>query len=123
MIIPRGSTERPHSRCCPLEKRYDALDVARRYKEDKYQQLVAHLQGRGFTSSAAAIVVGSLGSWDPKNNKVHSSLGIPAYRPKSVTRKCVSDAIKWSRNIYVEHGSAGVQSRLKLSVPIAFSIV
>ncbi|KAE8739089.1 hypothetical protein FOCC_FOCC015412 [Frankliniella occidentalis] len=48
--------------CCPFEKRYHALEVARRYKEDKYEHLVQHLRGRGFEASAAAIVVGSLGS-------------------------------------------------------------
>ncbi|KAK3923114.1 Retrovirus-related Pol polyprotein from type-2 retrotransposable element R2DM [Frankliniella fusca] len=89
--------------CCPYEKRYHALEVARRYKEVKYDHLVQHLKGRGFEASAAAIVVGSLGSWDPANNPVLNQLGIPKFRQNTLKRKCVSDAIRWSRDIYVEH--------------------
>ncbi|KAE8738257.1 hypothetical protein FOCC_FOCC016268 [Frankliniella occidentalis] len=103
--------------CCPFEKRYHALEVARRYKEDKYEHLVQHLRGRGFEASAAAIVVGSLGSWDPANNPILTKLGVPKFRQNKLKRKCVSDAIRWSRDIYVEHVTQQRQFTQNVTLP------
>ena len=53
-------------------------------------------------------VVGVLGSWFAGNEKVLNEIGMPM-RYKTLFRKlCCSDAIKGSRNIYVEH-LTGVQ--------------
>ncbi|KAK3911668.1 hypothetical protein KUF71_021329, partial [Frankliniella fusca] len=77
---------------------------------------------RGYVGKAAAIVVGSLGTWDPANDEVLKMLRIPPQKFKNLKRKCVSDTIRWSRDMYVEHRATGVRSRLQLSIPIAFSI-
>lgn len=57
----------------------------------------------GYSASAQAIVVGSLGSWDPANDPVLKQLGVPLNKMKALKRKCVSDTIRWSRDMYVEH--------------------
>ncbi|XP_034248966.1 uncharacterized protein LOC117649892 [Thrips palmi] len=104
--------------CCPFDKRYHALEVARRYKETKYQHLVDHLRGRGFAASAHAIVVGSLGSWDPANDAVLARrLFILPHAIKSLKRKCVSDVIRWSRDLYVEHVSQKRQFSENVTLP------
>lgn len=63
--------------CCPYDKRYGALEAARIHKEMKYQHLVDYFSGCGLTASASALVVGSLGSWDPKNHQMIKILGTP----------------------------------------------
>ena len=104
--------------CCPFDKRYHALQVARRYKEAKYQHLVDHLRGRGFAVSAHAIVIGSLGSWDPANDAVLArQLHIPPHTIKAVKRKCVADVIRWSRDMYVEHVSRRRQFTDNVKLP------
>ncbi|KAE8739189.1 hypothetical protein FOCC_FOCC015312 [Frankliniella occidentalis] len=109
--------------CCPCEERYHALEVARRYKEDKYEHLVQHLHGRGFEAAAAAIVVGSLGSWDPANNPVLTKLGVPKFRQNKLKRKCVSDDIRWSRDIDVEHVTQQRQFTQNVTLPATGGIV
>lgn len=89
--------------CCPYDKRYGGLEAARMHKEVKYQHLVQFLEGKGLKASAQALVVGALGSWDPKNKEVLTYLSIPNFKHQQLARKCVSSAIAWSRNIYMEH--------------------
>ncbi|KAK3925226.1 Retrovirus-related Pol polyprotein from type-1 retrotransposable element R2 [Frankliniella fusca] len=71
----------------------------------------------GEHSTAEAIVVGSLGSWDPANNSVLNQLGIPKFRQNTLKRKCVSDAIRWSRDIYVEHVTQRRQFTQNVTLP------
>ena len=91
--------------CCPFENRYMALEQARQRKKDKYAPLADHLRGLGYTVILDALVVGSLGCWDPANDKVLSHLGIDLEKRRTYKRKTISDVIRWSRDIYVEHVS------------------
>ncbi|KAJ8865481.1 hypothetical protein PR048_033774 [Dryococelus australis] len=60
----------------PFDNRYVALEWARREKVLKYQVVLDQLRMRGFQADVEAIVVGSLGSWDPANDKVLRRLRI-----------------------------------------------
>ncbi|KAG8227693.1 hypothetical protein J437_LFUL005394 [Ladona fulva] len=46
-------------------------------------------------------IIGALGTWDNKNEGVLRRLGIPKLAWRQL--RCLSEAIKWSRDIYVEH--------------------
>lgn len=90
---------------CPFESRRAALSVAREKKRDKYQPLVRYLEGKGYKVALDAMVVGALGSWDPENSLALGLLQIPKAKQTALKRQCVSDVIRWSRDIYVEHVS------------------
>ncbi|KYQ51611.1 hypothetical protein ALC60_09285, partial [Trachymyrmex zeteki] len=52
-----------------------------------------------------AFVVGALGSWDPRNEAVLRLLRVSSQYASMMRRLVVSDTIRWSRDIYVEHVS------------------
>lgn len=54
---------------CPFENGSDALDKARSDNE-KYAKLCRELKAKFKRVSLSAIVVGSLGSWDPANDRI-----------------------------------------------------
>ena len=72
-------------------------------KIDKYRSLVDELKEKGYTVDLDAIVVGSLGSWDPANERVLRTFKIDRRYAKLMRKLIVSDTIRWSRDIYVEH--------------------
>ena len=53
----------------PFENRYQTMEVARQAMIEKYKPLVDELREKGYTVDLDAIVVGSLGSWDPANER------------------------------------------------------
>jgi hypothetical protein len=86
----------------PFENRMDALNQARLLKLQKYEDLARALSGRFAEVKVDAIVLGSLGSWDPENDKVMRTMCSKKYL-KLFKKLCVSDLISYSRDIYVEH--------------------
>ncbi|KAG8225600.1 hypothetical protein J437_LFUL004168 [Ladona fulva] len=84
----------------PLENRPDALKVARETKRWKYPDLAERLR---VEVSLDAIVVGALGTWDPENDNVLQRLRIPKRKMTTLQHQAASAAIKWFRDIYVEH--------------------
>ncbi|XP_052132567.1 uncharacterized protein LOC127752068 [Frankliniella occidentalis] len=104
--------------CCPFENRYIAFEEARQRKKDKYAPIADYLRGLGFTVICDALVVGSLGCWDPANDKVLSHLGIDLQKRTVFKRKVVSDVIRWSRDIYTEHVSNHRQYKTDVILPI-----
>lgn len=92
---------------CPFENRQQAFDAARLDKETKYQPLVNELVSKGFNVSLHALVVGALGAWDDKNNKLLIELGINRSFAMGMKDRMVTDAISESRNIYVRHVTPG----------------
>ncbi|GFT40865.1 c2H2-type domain-containing protein, partial [Nephila pilipes] len=54
----------------PFEDRPESLSTARQHKIDKYLPIVEHLRREGKSAFVDAVVVGSLGSWDPSNDAV-----------------------------------------------------
>ncbi|XP_021935849.1 uncharacterized protein LOC110837721 [Zootermopsis nevadensis] len=58
----------------PFENRMEAIKEARTRKIEKYQDLARALSGRVEDVKVDAIVLGSLGSWDPENDKVMKTM-------------------------------------------------
>lgn len=86
---------------CPFENGPSAFADARREKENKYAPLVEELKKKYGTVRVDAVVVGSLGSWDPLNDKV--LLRICSKQYLHLMRKLiVSGTLRASRNIYTE---------------------
>lgn len=64
---------------CPFENGESAFEDARFEKERKYAQLVTELRQKYRATRVEAIVVGSLGAWDPKNDRVVGRLCAKKY--------------------------------------------
>ncbi|GFR03041.1 retrovirus-related Pol polyprotein from type-1 retrotransposable element R2 [Trichonephila clavata] len=92
----------------PFENRRPAFHQARLRKVEKYRPLIKFFQERGWSKvHIVPIIVGSLGAWDPINDGFLKKVATKSYL--SLLRKlCVSDCIRWSRDIYIHH-LTGVQ--------------
>lgn len=88
---------------CPMEGENECLSVARQKKIQKYQPEGAALRSEGYNVSINAIVVGALGTWDPENDQVLTSLGIPLSYLKNMKHFIVIDTINASKEIYYRH--------------------
>ncbi|GFY43446.1 reverse transcriptase domain-containing protein, partial [Trichonephila inaurata madagascariensis] len=86
-----------------FEDRYESLAAARQAKILKYQPILESLRAAGEPAYLDAIVVGSLGSWDPANDTVLLRLGISRKYANLMRKLICSDTIRWSRDIYIEH--------------------
>ncbi|XP_048514042.1 uncharacterized protein LOC125501691 [Athalia rosae] len=101
----------------PFENTYSAFEEARGRKIEKYKPLADALHGDGYKVAVSAIVVGALGSWDPKNEQVINMLRIGKKYAGLMRRLIVSETIKWSRDIYVEHVSGVRQYKTRDEAP------
>ncbi|GBN16737.1 Retrovirus-related Pol polyprotein from type-1 retrotransposable element R2 [Araneus ventricosus] len=88
--------------CIPFDNRYESFDRARQEKLDKYAHLIPHYSVNGCKASIIPIIVGALGSWDPKNDKFLSKHMSKSYLNK-FRKLCCSEVLQWSRDIFVEH--------------------
>ncbi|KAK3913040.1 Retrovirus-related Pol polyprotein from type-1 retrotransposable element R2 [Frankliniella fusca] len=80
-------------------------------KETTYADSTQHLRSQGWEVTVDAFIVGSLGSWDPANWGVLNLLRLGDWDYNiTLARLCVSDCIKWSRDIYTEHVTGGSPS-------------
>ncbi|GFX66014.1 reverse transcriptase domain-containing protein [Trichonephila clavipes] len=86
-----------------FDDRYKSLVAARNAKILKYQPILESLRAAGKPAYLDAIVVGSLGSWDPANDTVLLRLGISRKYATLIRKLIYSDTIRWSRDIYIEH--------------------
>jgi hypothetical protein len=96
----------------PFENGAAAFDEAREEKVRKYHSLAEDLRGAGYVVEVAAFLVGALGSWDARNEWAMSLLGVNGYYATWMRRLMVSDCVRWSRDMYVEHVSGVRQFRL-----------
>ena len=88
---------------CPFENDDSALSSAALRKEEKYNYLIDHFRTLNKQSKVFGFVVGPLGGWFPGSEKVLDEIYM-IKRYRTLFRKlCCADAIKGSRNIYVEH--------------------
>ncbi|GIX97059.1 uncharacterized protein CEXT_488631 [Caerostris extrusa] len=86
----------------PFENRCAALHAAHQRKVDKYQPVLEVLKNQGIKATVIPFVVGALGTWNPPNDAFMRKFCSKSYL--NLFRKlCVSDTIKWSRDIYIEH--------------------
>ena len=86
-----------------FENRYEAFEQARQGKIDKYTNLANHFREQGWNVALEAVIVGSLGAWDPANETSLRLLRIGSRYARLMRKLIVSDTIRWSRDIYVEH--------------------
>ncbi|XP_054727618.1 uncharacterized protein T26G10.4-like [Anastrepha obliqua] len=89
----------------PFENRRESFAEARDEKIRKYTPLAVALQSRGYNVEVEAILVGALGTWDPRNEPVLRRLRVNQRYASMMRRLIVSDTIHWSRDMYVEHVS------------------
>ncbi len=88
---------------CPFENGPEAFAVARQQKITKYDAEATAYRLRGYTVHQGAIVVGSLGTWDPENASSLQALGIPNRYACKMTRFIVSETIDYSKNLFWQH--------------------
>ena len=86
----------------PFGNRYTAFQAARQEK-NKYAPLAEHYNQLGYSVFLDAFIVGALGGWDPANEVVIRHLKLGYHYCKLMRRLMVSHAIRWSRDIYIEH--------------------
>lgn len=94
---------------CPFENGLQAFQDARKEKEDKYAELAAELSSDGTRVRVDAIIVGSLGSWDPQNDKIIRRLCSEKYA-KTMRKIIVSETISYSQDVFSEHMRAVPQN-------------
>jgi hypothetical protein len=87
----------------PFENRPMAFNLARQEKERKYAGVVEHFKSQGYTTTCEAFIVGSLGGYDNQNTAALRSLGVSYRYAVLMKRLMVSDVIRWSRDMYIEH--------------------
>lgn len=86
----------------PFEAGLRSFNKARQTKIEKYKPVVEELKLKYKKVSCEAVIVGPLGSWDNANDKVVSKLCTNKYAAL-MKRLIISDTIRASRDMYVEH--------------------
>ena len=102
LVLTRGEEALIVDVNCPFENGERAFEEAREEKISKYQDVARFLRGTYRKVSVEPFIVGSLGSYDPKNQSLTRRIATKAYT-KTMKKLCVSSSIKWSRMIYIEH--------------------
>jgi Holliday junction resolvase-like predicted endonuclease len=87
----------------PFENRYAAFQAVRQEKQKKYASLAKHYNRQGYNVLLDAFIVGALGGWDPVNERIINRLKLGHSYCRLTRKLMVSDAIRWSRDIYIEH--------------------
>lgn len=85
-----------------FENRVQAFQEARARKMSHYIKLRENLLKTYDKAEIIPFVIGSLGSWDPENDNFVSRICSRTYA-KTFRKLCVTDTIRFSRNIYTEH--------------------
>lgn len=86
----------------PFENGLEALADATQNKFEKYEQLAQEISNDDSTAKVEANVVGWLGFWDPKNNRIINRL-CSGSCAKKLRRIIVSETISFSQGIFYEH--------------------
>ncbi|XP_046666839.1 uncharacterized protein LOC124358579 [Homalodisca vitripennis] len=95
----------------PYEDGWRAIVEARERKHAAYAPLARFLRSGGFTVTVDAFVVGALGAWDRANWDTLARLGVSRQYGVALSRRCVSTAVQWSRDLYVQHVTGVPQYR------------
>lgn len=89
---------------CPFENGRDAFATAAATKLAKYQAVEDHLRATGYESvSINAFIIGPMGGWWAGNEQTLKRLGVRPTYSNLMRQLMVSDVVRWSRDIYVEH--------------------
>lgn len=87
---------------CPFENGLEAFEQARKEKEDKYAEITEDYALDNLKVRVEAIIVESLGSWVPKNDKIIRRLYSDNYA-KIMRRRIVSETISYYQDVFAEH--------------------
>jgi hypothetical protein len=102
LVIVKKNTATIIDITIPSENRVEALTEARQHKVNKYAALARTLNNRFNEVKVDDIVLGSLGAWDPENDRLMKTMCSRKYL-KVFKKLCVSDVIRYTRDIYTEH--------------------
>ncbi|GFT18732.1 retrovirus-related Pol polyprotein from type-1 retrotransposable element R2 [Trichonephila clavipes] len=87
----------------PFENGKNSFVAAAQRKIEKYSPLIPIFNEMGYESiQIIPIIVGALGAWDPANDRFLRKVATKSYL-KTLKKLCVSDTIRWSRDIYIQH--------------------
>ena len=85
---------------CPCETTAN-MAAARQRKLDKYADVKVKLEEKGYETVLDAFVVGTLGTWDPKNDPLLRKLGIGRKYGTLFKKLCCRDAIAGSYEVWI----------------------
>lgn len=80
-----------------------AFASARAHKLYRYRQFEPELRLRGYLVKVDALIVGTLGAWDPDNNRVLRELRCPHRGLNELVRYCSVEALRGSYEIYQKY--------------------
>ena len=103
LVVTRGDNVTMVDVTVAFENRPEALRAAAADKERKYAPLVEELRRQGKTASVHALVLGSLGTWVRGNEGTLRQLRVSRVYARLMRKLMVSDTLRWSRDIYIEH--------------------
>jgi hypothetical protein len=86
----------------PFKNRYAAFEAVRSKKRAKYDHIADRYRQQGY-DVVDAFIVGAQVGWDASNERIISCLKLGSHYCRLMRRLMCSDAIRWSRDIYVEH--------------------
>jgi len=95
----------------PFENGYAAFKLKDKKSKKKYALLADHYSRLGYSLFLDAFIVGSLGGWDPANERIINQLKLRHSYCRLMRKLMVSAAIRCSRYIYIEHLSGIRQYR------------
>ena len=103
LVVTRGNVVTIVDVTVAFENRPEALRAAAAHKVTKYAGLVDFYRSKGKTASVHALVLGSLGTWVRSNEATLRQLRVRRAYARLMRRLMVSDTLKWSRDVYIEH--------------------
>lgn len=104
LVLSRGDEVVILDVTCPFDNGYGVFAGARKDKIKKYSPLRDYFKTSFTNIHIDAIIVGSLGSWDPKNDKTLLKFCSKKYL-KLMKKLVMSETIRASRNIFIHHTS------------------
>ena len=103
LVVERGQQVSLVDVTVAFENRPEALRAAAAAKEAKYAGIVRQLREQGKTASVHALVLGSLGTWYRGNEATLRHLRVSRVYARLMRKLMVSDTLRWSRDLYIEH--------------------
>lgn len=88
---------------CTFEAHSQSFINARTHKRMKYRDEADALTLKGYKVVCDAIVIGALGSWDPKNDAVLLKCGVSKSQVHYIKRVVIGNSIEYGRRLYWEH--------------------
>ena len=102
---------------CPFDNDEDALSNAAVAKVNKYEPLKEFVEATGKKCEVLPFVVGALGSWYKQNEIVLNRLSMTRRYKSLFTKRCCTDAIQGSTNIYRLHLKCDGDAEIPVDLP------